>query len=223
MITEAVKKKLLGTSASEVPPWQSYDTDLDPMHDASPGLRAAVANKRHHEKTSQQNIEELFRQKEMSTEMVKQYKFYRQDADELGNDKLRRGRVMHCLEFLKRLQTIKPAYLSNTVRKGLIGLAVWMPGEFGGEWKYACGVQFGYCHEYSSLHFDQHGLPLNEKWRGWRTVLLRLIHGGFITEQQADEAFGPALGFASRRYREQLYCWRNRKELDAKENVYSVQ
>jgi hypothetical protein len=59
---------------------------------------------------------------------------------------------------------------------------------------------------------DKRGLPLNEKWRGWRTVVLRLILKGFITEQQADKVFGPATGPAARRYREQLFEFRNRGE-----------
>jgi hypothetical protein len=34
---------------------------------------------------------------------------------------------MHCLEFLRLLETIRPAYLSANVRAGLSGLAVWHP------------------------------------------------------------------------------------------------
>jgi hypothetical protein len=67
--------------------------------------------------------------------------------------------------------------------------------------------------EYSVIWLDAHGLPLNEKKRGWRTVLLRLIQGSFITEEQAEEVFGePTSGPVSRRYREQIFWFRNRSK-----------
>lgn len=210
-MSEETRRRLLGTSADERAPWETYDAALDPMRGVPEHLKIAVEDysKRRHVKTSSQNLEELCRQQEKSNAMVKDYKFYRQDEDELGNEELRRGLVMNCMEFLDKLNTLIPAYLSSRILKGLSGLAVLHHGE----WKYVCSVQVGYMHEYSSLHFDSHGLPLNEKWRGWRTVLLRLIQNGFITEQQADATFGEARGPASRRYKEQLYFWRNRKEL----------
>jgi len=224
-MSEEVRRRLLGTSANrDLAPWQTYDRDMDPMAGESDYMKQAVAEyaQRRHVITSQHNVEELIRQQEFSTNMVKDYRFYRQEEDDLAdNGQTRKGRVMHCLEFLEKLQTILPAYLSATVRKGLCGLAVYKPYEtiVNGQteridWQYVCGVQVGYCYEYSVLHFDSHGLPLNEKWRGWRTVLLRLIQKNYITEQQAEEVFGKATGPASRRYLEQLYYFRNRKEKD---------
>lgn len=220
---EHVKRRLMGTSADrEVAPWQSYTT-ADPMAGCSPELQQEIAeySRKHHGATSSQNVEELIRQKEMSKEMVKEYKFYKQD--ELRDTPERVGRVMHCLEFLQLLEKIRPAYLSANVRKGLSGLAVYNPKEVvdpdSGEvtrvdWQYVCGVQVGFMHEYSSMHFDARDLPLNEKWRGWRTVLLRLIQLGHVTEEQALAVFGEASGAASRRYREQLFCWRNRNRAE---------
>lgn len=219
-MSEAMRRRLLGTSASDVAPWQSWDSAMDPMAGASDDLKAEVSEyaKKRHGITSNQNIEELCRQKEMSKEMVKDYKFYMQD--ELLEEKFRRGRVMNCFEFLEKLNTIIPAYLSVHVNKGMSGLAVMKPKEITNEagdkvvtyWQYVCGVQVYWMWEYSVLHIDKRGLPLNEKYRGWRTVLLRLIQGEYITEAQADKVFGEATGVASRRYREQLFCWRNRKE-----------
>jgi hypothetical protein len=83
------------------------------------------------------------------------------------------------------------------------------------DWHYVCAVQVGYMWEYSVLHVDPRtNLPLNEKWRGWRTVLLRLIQSGHITEQQALELFGEPTGPHAWRFKEQMYYWRNRREMD---------
>lgn len=218
-MSEEARRRLLGTSADDRAPWETWDEAMDPMRGVPEHLKLAVEDysKRRHAITSSYNLEQVCRQKEMSTEMVKEYRFYKQE--ELTDTPERVGKIMDCFEFQKKLATIIPCYLSAVVRKGLSGLAVYKPKEYVEdgqvkvrEWHYVCGVQVGLMHEYSSMWFDRHNLPLNEKWRGWRTVLLRLIQLGFITEQQADKVFGPAEGVASRRYREQLYCFRNRKE-----------
>lgn len=219
-IPEHVKRKLMGTQASDVAPWQSY-TAGDPLAGLTADQRAEITeySKKHHGSTSTQNVEELARQKELSAEFVKEYKMYRQE--ELQDTPERVGRIMHCLDFLKLLETIRPAYLSANIRKGLTGLGVYHPMEVtvNGEktmqaWHYVCAVQVGYMHEYSSMWFDSRGLPLNEKWRGWRTVLLRLIQLGHVTEEQALAVFGEPSPGGARRYKEQLYCWRNRDRKD---------
>jgi hypothetical protein len=220
---EHVKRRLMGTSADSRAPWETY-TQADPLANCSEQMKAEIAeySRKHHGTTSSQNVEELIRQKEMSTEMVKEYKWYKQE--ELVDSPERVGRIMHCLEFLRLLETIRPAYLSANIRKGLSGLAVWHPKDVVDEetgttkrvdWQYVCGVQVGFMHEFSSMHFDKRGLPLNEKWRGWRTVLLRLIQLGHVTEQQALDVFGDPTESGSRRYREQLFCFRNRKRDEA--------
>ena len=221
-IPEHIMRRLMGTSADTRAPWETYQRD--PLAGCSPELQSEIAeySHKHHGKTSSQNVEELCRQKELTRNSVKEYKFYRQD--ELTTEEGKKGHVLHCLEFLKILEKVRPAYMSANIRKGLTGLAVYHPvdeldAETGQmkrvDWHYVCAVQVGFMWEYSVLHVDPRtGLPLNEKWRGWRTVLLRLIQQGHLTEQQALELFGPALGAPARRYNEQLYYWRNRKEMD---------
>ena len=214
-----IKRRLMGTSASEKAPWETF-TQASPLDGCSPDMQKEIAeySKKHHGETSQYNVDMLAQQKEMSNEMVKEYKFYRQD--ELKDSPERVGRILHCLKWLEMFEKVRPAYLSADVRKGLVGLAVYHPKDVVQDdgsikrvdWHYVCGVQFGFMHEYSSMHFDEHGLPLNEKWRGWRTVNLRLIQLGHMTEQQEVEIFGEASGVASRRHKEQLYCFRNRKQ-----------
>lgn len=203
----------LGTERSEVNPWDSYDREMDPTRRWSPELKARVEeySKRRHDKVHSAGLEEVMRQNELSTTSVKEYRFFRQFEDRLDDDKMRRGELMFCLDFVEKLNTILPAYLSGKVIKGLSGLYVFMPDVKGGHWHYVCGVQASIMNEYSVVWFDSHGLPLNEKKRGWRTVLLRLITGGFISEEDADKVFGaPTSGPISRRHREQLYYFRNR-------------
>ena len=193
-------------------PWQTYDEEMDPTRHWSERLKADVEaySHRRHEKPSNQNLEEVCRQNEMSREAVKDYKF--DDQDEIVSlEKARVGKIMSVFKFWDLLQTIIPCYIAREVRNGLAGLAVLKPTEQGGEWTYVCGIQVGWMHEYSEFWIDNHGLPLNEKWRGWRgTVLFRLITGGFITEEDAHRVFGEPTGPASRLYRERLRNYRHR-------------
>jgi hypothetical protein len=219
-MSPAARKRLLGTIASDRAPWEKevWDKEMDPFAGCPAHLRDQVSDYalRRHVKTSNQNLEELCRQKEKSNQMVKEFKFENQ-ADIVGEGPDRIGQVMHCLDFLEKLNTIIPAYLSSNIYKGTVGLAVKKPG-FDKEnprlivdWQYVCSVQIGYNHEYSTIYVDAHNLPLNHKWIGWRgTVLLRLITGGFITEDDAHRVFGEPRGSASRSYREQLFNFRNR-------------
>ena len=214
----------LGTELSEEAPWQSYDKQMDISRNWSPRMKAAVAeySQRRHEKVHSAGLEEVMRQNELSTESVKEYRFFRQFEDQLTDEKQRRGELMFCLDFVEKLNEIIPAYLSVKVIKGLSGLYVFTPDVKGGHWHYVCGVQASMMNEYSVIYLDSHGLPLNEKKRGWRTVLLRLITNSFITEEDAHRIFGePFSGPISRRYREQLWYFRNRSMTDKKE-VYNA-
>lgn len=205
----------LGTELSDTNPWDSYDKEMDVSKSWSPAMRSAVEeySKKRHEKTHSAGLEEVVRQREMSTDYVKEYRFFRQFEDSLTDEKQRQGQLMFCLDFVDKLNTILPAYLSAKIIKGMSGLYVLTPDVKGGHWHYVCGVQASMMNEYSVIYVDSHGLPLNEKKRGWRTVLLRLIMGSFITEEDADRVFGePTSGVISRRHREQLYWFRNRSK-----------
>ncbi|MGH7747788.1 MAG: hypothetical protein ACREQ5_23965 [Candidatus Dormibacteria bacterium] len=205
----------LGTERNAEAPWQSYDREMDPSRHWSPRMKAAVEeySKHRHEKSSSAGLEEVMRQNELSTQSVKEYRFFRQAEDQLTDEKQRRGELMFCLNFVEKLNEILPAYLSSKVILGLSGLYVMTPDVKGGHWHYCCGVQASMMNEYSIIHVDSHGLPLNEKKRGWRTVLLRLITNSFISEEDAHRVFGePTSGPISRRYREQLYWFRNRSK-----------
>lgn len=205
----------LGTEKSDVAPWESYDREMDVTRTWTPEMKAAVGKyaQRRHEKPNSAGLEEVIRQRELSSDYVKEYRFFRQFEDGLTDEKQRQGELMFCLDFVEKLNTILPAYLSGKIIKGLSGLYVFTPDVKGGHWHYVCGVQASIMNEYSVIHVDSHGLPLNEKKRGWRTVLLRLIMGSFITEEQAHAVFNePFSGPISHRYREQCYWFRNRSK-----------
>lgn len=70
-------------------------------------------------------------------------------------------------------------------------------------------LQYPYGPEYSIMRFNEYNVPTNEKYRGWRTALLALITADVITEEEADRAFGPAIGAASAFYKEQLFHHRH--------------
>ena len=203
----------LGTEKSSVNPWESYDREMDVTRHWTAAEKKAVEeySKKRWDKPNSAGLEEVMRQNELSTESVKEYRFFRQFEDGLTDEKARQGELMFCLDFIERLNKILPAYLSGKVIKGLSGLYVYMPDVKGGHWHYVCGVQASMMNEYSVIRLDSHNLPINEKKRGWRTVLLRLIQGSFITEDEAENEFGePISGWVSRRYREQCYWFRNR-------------
>jgi hypothetical protein len=168
-------------------------------------VEAMLATDRFIQSTSETQ-ELAHQQHELNTEAVKQFRWHKQE--ELAREGDRIGRIISQEELLNGLNQIVPARYNLWSKRGMVGLSVLKDGN----WKYACAVQCGYMPEYSVMRFDTYGLPLNEKYRGWRTVLLRLIVQDLISETRAHEIFGaPPENRASRRYWEQLFNYRNRK------------
>jgi hypothetical protein len=91
-------------------------------------------------------------------------------------------------------------WLNPFVRLERIGVTTWV----GREAKTITTLQYPYGPEYSIMRFNHYNVPTNERYRGWRTALLALIVAGVLTENEADRAFGPAVGEASIFYRQQL-------------------
>jgi hypothetical protein len=193
-------------------PWsdEAWNADMgtnDLSDIPDPQLRAECedyASRRAIDGTSETK-EELHRITEENTAGVKNFRWEKQDELKI----FRPGRILNAREFLRLLNRIVPARFWGISKYGLIGLQIYKPNE-SGDWHFVCGVQ-GTMTEYSQMYFDAHNLPTSEKYRGWRTVLLRLITGGFISEEAAHRVFGEPVGSEqSRRYREQLYAYRNR-------------
>ena len=156
---------------------------------------------------TQQTTEKYQQMHEENTAAVRAFRWEMQD--ELAREGGRIGQIVSENEFLNRLQRICTAKYNDWTARGMRGLSVWKDGR----WQYVCAVQCGYMPEYSVMTFDEHDLPLAEKYRGWRTVLLRLITQGFASEARVDGVFGaPPVNAISRRYREQLWRYRNREK-----------
>lgn len=149
--------------------------------------------------SSNQTREEFRRQFEKNVAARKQHQFPMQDELQVN----REGRILHMNEFITRLRsTGLYAWYSD---KGGMARTLGLYVSHNDKQKYIGFVQVPFMQEYEELHFDRYNVPLGSKRRGWRTVLLKLIENGVLTEQQAHEAFGePQTGPVSRRYREYL-------------------
>lgn len=123
--------------------------------------------------------------------------------EEYRNDAARIGRPMHHTDLLAKLEKLIPSLY--IVEGRIVGdLAIYrtfsqpQPQLEGRTFEYLFYTPTGYLPEYSIIEFDEiRDVPIREKMRGWRTVLLRLIKAGLITESECNRNFGHATGQAS--------------------------
>lgn len=67
--------------------------------------------------------------------------------------------------------------------------------------------------EWSVMRFDEYDVPTDEKYRGWRTALLRLMQEEVLTEDEVNKAFGaPAHDVTSELYYEYLAELREKRK-----------
>lgn len=167
------------------------------------------------EEGSNQSKEELHRQQELTESAVKEYQFIH--PSEYKDEGARVGKVIHSSKFINMLRNrcnIKCWYREHPQPKKLT-LVVQRNGM---KPEVGCWAQLGFMPEYEIIRFDNHGIPLDSKFRGWRTCCLQLILKGILTEEVADKAFGKASGPASKRYLDTLYGFRN-KMVKVKEEI----
>lgn len=153
---------------------------------------------------TQETTELYLRLNEENTNSVRGFRWENQE-DFVDPDRV--GVILHENEFLTRLGKLGTFKPNDWSRHGMRGLNIFWQGK----WKYLFAIQRGYAPEFSLMNFNEHQLPTTEKYRGWRgTVLLRLILGGYITEEAAHAEFGPPmLTRATLRYRLKLWKYRN--------------
>ena len=199
-----------GTRLDEKAPWMSWDAEMD-----DPSLTAELveeiaeyAKNRYEEAQSSNESEEVLAEwKEGNDAAADDANQWIKKA-EYQDEGAREGRVMSHAEFINLLRKAGVhCHYRQHPHKDKATL-YWMHGglEEKGPW-----VQLGNVPELSMMNFDEHGVPLAEKRRGWRTVLLQLILQGAITEDQANIVFGkPKLTAAFSRYNSTMYQWRNR-------------
>lgn len=131
--------------------------------------------------------------------------------EEMYDDSARIGSRMHDSELVKRLSKYMPGIFVTNGR--CIGhLAVFVLHGGASPFTYLFYMNEGWMPEYSTYEFDNRDIMIREKERGWRTVLLRLIKTGFITEEDAHREFGHPCGVGSTRYRRELWKHRNDRQ-----------
>lgn len=203
-----------GTRLQEKAPWETYATEMGQFLD--PKLAQEVADyseRRYDAKPSNESLETLQEEREKNQEISEQYKFvdqkdYQREVDHIAP---RIGRVMHPHKLLLELRRagVNCWFREHPHRDKVVIVIQLRPGlplEVG------CWAQYGLMPEYSLWRFDEYGVQLDERRRGWRTVLLQLIMKGALTEENANRVFGEPMGPASGRSLALLYAFRNRNQ-----------
>ena len=200
-----------GTRKSEKAPWETYNDQMTERLD--PELEAAIAEFASHDPhghTDSQTQEELCRVKEENDNLARDYQWL--NPGEYEDEKARIGRIMHSSELIKKLTeecNMSAVYRPHPQPKRVTLLVDPTLGIQG--MQVACWVQFGYMPEYSICNFDDHGVVLQEAYRGWRTVLLQLLVKHMIDEETINRVFGEAVGPAARKYLEISRAFRGLK------------
>ena len=200
-----------GTRKSEKAPWETYNDQMTERLD--PELEAAIAEFASHDPhghTDSQTEEELCRVKEENDNLAREYQWL--NPGEYEDEKARIGLIMHSSELIKKLTEecgISAVYRPHPQPKRVTLLVDPTLGIQG--MQVACWVQFGYMPEYSICNFDDHGVVLQEAYRGWRTVLLQLLVKHMIDEETINRVFGEAVGPAARKYLEISRAFRGLK------------
>ena len=192
----------------DVNPWDTYAAEMDSDPDITPELQKQIDEyaKNVHEDSSNQNKEELARWREHNSGLAKEYQWV--TPDEYADEGARMGTPLHSSEFIKKLRKsgLKCWYRVHP-QPDKITLVIQRKSL---EPEVGCWVQLGFMPELSIMTFDEHRVPLAEKFRGWRTCLLQLILKSAISEKKADKIFGaPKTTEAFHRYNMTLQSFRN--------------
>lgn len=185
-------------------PWETYS--LDEKLDQRLEEEVNEYSKKRHTKTSEQNAEELARWEEENQQLARQYQFL--TPDEYRDEGARIGKIIHSSKFLNilRKEFKLNAWYRIHPHKDKLTLIVQRKNF---EPEVACWAMKGFMPEYEIVRFDKYGVPLDSKYRGWRTCCLQMILKGILNEKDVDRVFGRAQGPASERYCSTLFEIRN--------------
>ncbi|SRR6266566_5993939 len=156
--------------------------------------------------------ESILADKEVSDKMAYRYKM--DDQELLINELARKVNPIRTRDFIEKLRNhgIKCYTIDNGYPPSTVALWAFKPGT--DHVVPVCYLQVPAMYEWSVLRLDKRGLPNGEAYRGWRTVEVQLIEKGIVSEARAHEIFGhPVDGPVSRRFRKNLFWYRNRREL----------
>ena len=210
---EQYRKEALARGAIEIgaPDSPSSGFDEEPLFtDLDPELEKRVSeaeDRAKNAKISEAIQEATAEARSENIDAGRKYRFrFQDDYDET---KWTKGTVLWMGDFLCKLQTIRPDFFfAEYSYMGLRGLGCVVNGqpEYTGT---ACHE--GQMPEWSLLKIDARGLPVRERYRGWRTVLLNLIKRGYITVEQSNSAFGEPIGPRAKPWLRGLYEIRNNR------------
>jgi len=198
-----------GTRLQETAPWMSYASEFETKLDSKLEEQIAEYAKRRYDndQTSNQNKEELHRQREINTELAKQYQWLK--PTDYADIEPRIGKILHSSELINRLRKIglKCWYVDHVHADKLVLRVQPRPGL---PHQAACWVQNGYMPEYELMNFDRYGAPLASRMRGWRTCTLQILLQGFLKEEEINREFGKPKGPAAWKSNSLLYHFRNK-------------
>jgi hypothetical protein len=135
--------------------------------------------------------------------------------DDYETDAARIGHPLHHSDFLLKLLPLVPnLYICEGRIQGDLALYKVFPQPQshleGRTFQYLGYCPTGMIPEFSLWEFDSRDVPVRERERGYRTVLLTLIIQGMLTEEKVNQVFGRPEGPGSLIYRRKLSEWRNR-------------
>jgi hypothetical protein len=135
--------------------------------------------------------------------------------DDYKNDEARRGRQMMHSDFLFVLKRLVPdLYITEGRIEGDLAIFRTYAGPQtkleGRDFEYLFYIPTGLLPEFSIWEFDTvRDIRVKEKQRGWRTILLRLIKLGLLTEDTCNKVYGRPDGQASTVWYRELFEYRN--------------
>lgn len=150
--------------------------------------------------------------KEVSEKMTRRYKM--EDQELLLNEEARKVNPIRTRDFIDKLRKagVKCYTIDNGFPPSTVGLWAFKPNT-----DYVvpvCYLQVPAMYEWSVLRLDKRGMASGEAFRGWRTVESQLIEKGIVSEDKANQIFGkPVDGDVSRKFRRNMFWFRNRREL----------
>ncbi len=156
--------------------------------------------------------EQYLADREVSETMTRRYKM--DDQELLLNQEARKVNPIRTRDFIEKLRHsgIKCYTIDNGFPPATVGLWAFKPGT--DHVIPVCYLQVPAMYEWSVLRLDKRGMPSGEAYRGWRTVESQLVEKGIVSEAKANEIFGkPVDGEVSRRFRRNMFWFRNRREL----------
>jgi hypothetical protein len=152
--------------------------------------------------------------KEVSDRMTRRYRM--EDQELLLNEVARKVNPIRTRDFVDKLRHagVKCYTIDNGFPPSTVALWAFKPGT--DHVVPVCYLQVPAMYEWSVLRLDKRGLASGEAYRGWRTVESELIKKGIVSEARANEIFGRVVdGDVSRRFRRDMFWYRNRRELVA--------